>query len=195
MGIIAADADLLVERFPGGARVAGVLIAEFDMVMDVIDDRLGALPARRIAAEQAPGDIGQAVGFAIAAAQKEDQHIVGQLLDRHLAGMRHHPVGQSAIAHRRTGGQRDRTGRGHDAAAPIAEGIAVSGDRDRRVGRHDVRRIHVVNPRMMHVQHQHHRRRLETVIADFVTEPDVHGSIFLLRGFVGDIDRHFQTEE
>ena len=47
MGVVAADADALVVGLGGGAGGPGVLVAEGDVVVDEVADRLDPGPARR----------------------------------------------------------------------------------------------------------------------------------------------------
>ena len=110
-----------------------MLVAEGDAVVDVVADRLHARPAGRRAAEQRPGGVGKPVGVAVAAAQQEDEHVVRQVLDRVLLGVRHDRVGQAGVADQEV--RRDRQpplGR-HDARADVAEAVAVVARLDRRV--------------------------------------------------------------
>ena len=81
---VAADALAFVEDFPGRHRRARMLVAEGDVAMDEIADRLNACPARRRVAEEVPGRLGQAVGLAVAAAQEKNQRLVRQILYRVL---------------------------------------------------------------------------------------------------------------
>ena len=57
----------------------GVMVAELYPVMDIIADRLNPWPAFRRVAEQRPGKLSEPIGFAVAAAQKIDQHLIGQI--------------------------------------------------------------------------------------------------------------------
>ena len=80
-------------------RVASrVLVVEGDAFVHVVADRLHARPARRRVAEQRPGGLGEPVGLAIAAAEQIDDHLVRQLLDRHLLRLRRDRVGQAGVA-------------------------------------------------------------------------------------------------
>ena len=54
VGEVAADAAPLGMRIPGGLGRAGMLVAEFDAIMDVIADRLHQRPALRNLPEQRP---------------------------------------------------------------------------------------------------------------------------------------------
>ena len=97
MGEVAADAACAPCRPSQAVRVgAGVLVAEGDAVVDVVADRLDPRPARRRIAEQRPGGVREPVGVAVAAAQQEDEHVVGQVLDRVLLGVRHDGIGLAA---------------------------------------------------------------------------------------------------
>ena len=58
-----------------------MVIAEANPVMDVIANRLEALPTRRDAAEQRPGQIRQFLGVAITATQQIDQNVMRQIPD------------------------------------------------------------------------------------------------------------------
>ena len=58
-------------------------------------------------AEELPGEVEHAVALAEAAGEQEDQRLVGQLLDRVLAGVGDHRVGQAAVADHRVGGDAD----------------------------------------------------------------------------------------
>src|ERR1700680_2771838 len=75
--IIAADAFPLVEGFKGRPSGTRVLVAERDMVVNKIADRLNSCPARRRMAKQVPSYLGQLVGLAIPAAQEKHQGFFG----------------------------------------------------------------------------------------------------------------------
>ena len=60
-----------VERLERGPCHARMLIAEADVPMNVVADRLNAAPPGRRLPEQVPRRFGQPVGFAIAAAEQE----------------------------------------------------------------------------------------------------------------------------
>src|SRR5271157_3720585 len=64
---IAAYAAAFGIGFIRGARRTGALVAEGDVAVDEIADRLHPRPARRYTAEMVPGDLAQLVGFDIAA--------------------------------------------------------------------------------------------------------------------------------
>ncbi len=89
MGEVAADAGPVGVAAMRGAQQVGVHVVEADMAVDEIEDRLDARPAGR----RCPKKVSQAksakpVGVAIAAAEQEDQHVVGQVLDLVLHGFK-----------------------------------------------------------------------------------------------------------
>jgi hypothetical protein len=51
MGKVPADTDALGMTFRGGTVATGVMVSELNVVMDVVADRLNALPADIDAAE------------------------------------------------------------------------------------------------------------------------------------------------
>ena len=77
-----------VVGFPGGLGRAGKLVTKLNVLMDEIANRLHACPARLRVPEQAPGLGGQQIGFAIAAAEQEDQRLLGQILKGELVRLR-----------------------------------------------------------------------------------------------------------
>jgi hypothetical protein len=103
--------------------------------------------------------VGQLVGLAIAAAEQVDQRRLRQVLDRRLLRPGRHDVGQAAVVDH-TVGVGDAAGRRDDPAAPVAEQVAVGGDRHRRVGDAVVGHQDVRHPRIVDVEHEDHRRRL-----------------------------------
>jgi len=54
-------------------------IAELDVPMDEVADRLHARPAGRAVAEVPPGNVGEQIRLAVAAAQQVDQRGLGQV--------------------------------------------------------------------------------------------------------------------
>ena len=84
---IAAYADAFGVGFIGGARRTGALIAERDVAIDEIADRLHPRPARRRMAEMVPGDLAEFVGFDVAAADEIEQRVVRQIRHRDFSGV------------------------------------------------------------------------------------------------------------
>jgi len=108
-----------------------MLITERDVTMDEITDRLYARPPRRSLFEEVPGHVGQAVRFAVAAAEQKRQRLGRQILHRVLRGRGRQDVRLAGIAHDTIGRQAHPAAGGDDAAAPIAEDVAVGRDRGR----------------------------------------------------------------
>src|ERR1700688_775106 len=103
--IVAADALALVEHFPRRHGRARMLVAECDMVVNEIADRLDPRPAGRRLLEQPPRNVGEPVGLAVAATKQIDQGVRRQFLNGVLRGLRNDDIGQAAIAHRPVGRQ------------------------------------------------------------------------------------------
>jgi hypothetical protein len=72
-----------------------MLVAKGDVAMDVIADRLDARPTGGRLGEELPGDVGQAVGLALAAAQEIDDRLGRQVLDRVLGRRRGDDIRQA----------------------------------------------------------------------------------------------------
>ena len=161
-----------------GARV---LVAEGDVVVDEVADRLDAPPAGGAGAEQLPGGLGQPVRLAVAAAQQVDQGLVRQILHRVLHRRRVDRIGGARIVDHRIGAKAGLAGRGHHPAAPVAEAVAVGGDRQGRVGHEMVGAPQVGDARVVHVQGHDHRRRLRAVVDDVVADADLHDRLILIR--------------
>ena len=106
MGVVAADALAFIEDFPRRHGGAGVLVAESDVAMDEIADRLDPRPARRRRLEQLPRRFGQPIGLAIAAAEQVDQRLRRQSSIACCSAEGNDRVGQAAVAHHAVGGQR-----------------------------------------------------------------------------------------
>src|SRR5260370_40421498 len=78
----------------------------------------------------------------------------------------------------------------YDTAPPVAEAIAIGGYGDRRVRLYVIRNENIGCTRIVNIQHQHHRRRLRTVVDQLVAYPDLHhrppldlgGSVATTRG-------------
>src|SRR6266480_4638819 len=71
--VVATHTLAFIERLPGGFGRARMLVAESDVAMDEIADRLDARPPGWRLPEEIPGHLGQAVGLAVATAEEKDQ--------------------------------------------------------------------------------------------------------------------------
>ena len=129
--------------------------------------------------EQRPGDVRQPIGLAVAAAEQELQALLGQILHRVL------PIRQRGAAPAGRSRSRSRwptvgsARRRHDPRAPVAEAVPVERQRHRRSRRQIVGHDDVAGARVMDVQHQHHRRRLRTVVDQFVADSELHLSHYI----------------
>ena len=132
MGEVAANAAALLVGLERGSGGAGMLVAEGDVIVHEIADRLDPRPAERRRSEQAPGLVGQPIGLAIAAAKQEQQGVRRQVLNLVLQGVQFDRIRHAAVAHDGVGAEAERA-RGRDQAiAPVAEAVAIAFDGDRR---------------------------------------------------------------
>src|SRR4029453_5630632 len=102
------------------------------------------------------------------------QGLVGQVLHRVLLGRGGDAIRRARIVHDRIGWKAELARRRDDPAAPVAEGIAIRRDGDRRVGDEVIRNNEVGDTRKMDVYRQYHRHWLGAVVEVFVADPDVH---------------------
>src|ERR1700731_2850285 len=91
-----------------------------------------------------------------------------------LCGPRRGRVRPPSIVDDAIGPQSDPAGGSDDAAAPIAEDIAVRGDRYRRAGHQVIGHHDVGRPGEMGSEDHDHRRRLWKVVDQFVTDTNLH---------------------
>src|SRR6266481_9603792 len=85
---VAADAGALDENLVGGLRRTRMWIAELDVIMAPVDDRLDPRPTRWAGAEELPRGTLQPVDLAVAAGEQEGQGRGRQLCDGMLLRMR-----------------------------------------------------------------------------------------------------------
>ena len=139
MRVVAAHPGLVVKRFERRPRHPRMLVAE----RDVAGGRNRRLPGRgplpAASPEKLPRRLRQAVGLAIPASQQEQQRLLGQILHGMLPRLRSDRVRRSGVVHDRIGRNAHAPLRGHDPRAPVAEAVAISGHRDRRVEQPDRR--------------------------------------------------------
>ena len=80
---VAADPGPVVKGFQGRADHARVLIAERDLSMDIVADRLNSAPSSWRVPKEISRHLGQSISFAIPASEQEEQiatsNIVGAL--------------------------------------------------------------------------------------------------------------------
>ena len=150
-----------------------MLVAELDVLVDVIADRLHQRPALRDVAELRPGRADEAVGLAVAAAEQIDQRFDGQLLQRMLDRPGRHLVRLAAVLIRKSvdsvespagAWTRDRCCRSRRDRR-----WRQSPEQDKSVGV-----IRSPSARWVHAEHHDHRRRLRTLIGNFVAGVNLH---------------------
>ena len=70
--VVATHTLAFIEDLPGRHRGARMLVAEGDVPMDEIADRLDARPPRWQLFKEVPGNVGQALGLAVTTAEEKD---------------------------------------------------------------------------------------------------------------------------
>ncbi len=179
---VAADSAALHIGFVGGLGGARMLVAEGDVIMHEVADRLHARPAERRMPEQAPRIVGQAIGLAITAAEQKQHALDREVLDLMLERSEIDRIGRARIPHDRIGAKAELSGRRDQARAPVSEAVAIAFQRDRRVGHQVVRTLQIGKTRGMHVQRYDHRRRLWKLKAKLTSDMNTHaGSVIFDR--------------
>ncbi len=74
-------------------------IAERQVLVDIIADRLHQRPARRHVPEQRPRDVGETVGLAVAAAEQKNQRLHRQVFEGVLFCVRGDDVRLAIVVH------------------------------------------------------------------------------------------------
>src|SRR6266700_1082279 len=83
-------------------------------------------------------------------------------------------VRQTGVANDAIGGKAHLTGRRHDAAAPVAEHVAIGRDRHRRVGGQVVGYDDVRGTGEVRSEHHDYRRRLREIVEHFESDTNLH---------------------
>ena len=131
---VAADTEPLFQTLHSGARRARMRVAEFEMIVDEIENRLHARPARFHVAELRPGETAELVDLAIPATPEIAQRLIRQFLHRHFAGLDIDFVHIAAVAYDRLGFEARYAGGRNQSRAAIAERICEFAQRDIRLG-------------------------------------------------------------
>ncbi len=171
---VAADADLFAMGLVRGAGGPGLMIAEGQPVMDIVDDGLGPPPTGRDGAEQRPRQLTQGIGLAVAAAEQVDEHVIRQLVDRMLDGMGRDLVRQSAVADEEIGFEANRACGSNQPVAGVAEAVAIGPEADAGRGGDGVGRDQIAPPLGPDAEHEDHRRREGAFEGDLVAGADEH---------------------
>ena len=97
MSEISADANPLLVAFRGRAIGSRVMITELDSIVDVIANRLNALPSTVNMAESGPSEIAQLLDIAVSAAEQIDQRFVRETINLPLLSVQGYFIRQSAV--------------------------------------------------------------------------------------------------
>jgi hypothetical protein len=176
MGEVAAHTFALDEGVIGGASHVGMGIAERDMLMHEINDGLDQGPALRNLAEGRPGEVGQAVCLAVAAAEKIDERVDGKCFERSLCRLWRYCVGFATVQDAKVAGEYDASCRRADHVADVAVAVSVLSDRHMRLDAYEIESDEVPAPARVDAQSEDHGRGLRAVIGDPVTCPNFNHS-------------------
>ncbi len=124
-----------------------------------------------------PGEIGETVGIAIAAAEQVDEHIIRQIVDVVLEGTFGNRIGQAAVIDFEFGGNGRQAWRCCDAGAGIAERIGVAPGLDRPVEAQHLFRQEIHPAGRVDVEDQQHGRFMLAFIADVEACTYLHGGV------------------
>src|SRR5215510_11611500 len=89
----------------------------------------------------------------------------------------HYHVGLAGVSDYPATAEAHLAGGGHEAGAPVAEGVAIRRDRHGGFSDEVIRNDDVRGARVMHVDEQDHRRRLRTVVEEIIADTDVHAGL------------------
>ncbi len=166
---VPAHAPGRLVRMPGGLGRVGIRVAKLDASVDVIADRMDQWPSLGDVTEFRPRELDETVGLAVTAAEQIDQRFDGELFQRMLhmaAGATSSGAPRSAI---RKSADSVSARRRVDDVTDIAKAVAIRVGRNFRIKPYPVGDDKIARTRGMHAEHQDHRRRLRTLIGDFVT--------------------------
>src|SRR5580698_11042171 len=99
MRVVAAHPPALGVCFTGRSGGPGMLVAERDVILDEVADRLHPRPARRRVAEQAPSLIGETIGLAVPAAEQKQYDVRRQVPNLVLHSVQIDRVRQTRVAY------------------------------------------------------------------------------------------------
>ncbi len=174
MGKVAAYAATLEQDLGGGPGGTSVLVAEVDVGMNEIADRLHTRPTRLRRAEARPRLPHQTLGLAVSAAKQEHQRVVRQFCDFVLPRRQFDRIGQTRICDQGIRGNCELAHRRHQPRAHVAERIQVSREGQRGPGAKLIGLDDVGRTRRMHVEHQHHRRARDELVDDLEADTNLH---------------------
>ena len=169
---VAAHADAFFMALECRSVVPRMRIAELESVMDVIADRLHALPASCQMTEHGPGQVGELLRVAVAAAKKIDQSFIRKLIERTLRRVRDNLVRQTAVLDDEFVAYLDETGGSHQPRANVTEDIKIIPRRNVRIDADGMVRHQIRLARWMNAEHEHHRHLLRAIESNLVASTD-----------------------
>jgi hypothetical protein len=156
-----------IQRGLGGA---GMLIAKGYLGINPTADGPDPGPAWSHIAKQLHCYVGEAIDLAVAAIEQEDEHIVGQLFGRNLAGVVGDWVRQARVFDQRRIPHAKVTGRRQESRADVAVAVTIFPRRHSAVVHdEDVRFAEVSDAAGMHMKLGHIRERAWQVKLKVIT--------------------------
>ena len=114
--------------FGSSPIASGVVVSEFNTVMNVVTDRLNSLPTASDPTKHRPCLIRDLLRVAIPATKKVRQRFIWQVAHRPLLGMIIDFVREAAVRDQEFIAEFDQSGRGDQAGANVAERVqAITG--------------------------------------------------------------------
>ena len=163
--------------FKSSASGACMLVAEGQMIADEIADSLNPPPATRARSEMAPRDIGESVGFAIAAAEQKHQSFVRQLFDGDLVGVQFCRIGQAAVLDDGVRRDREVAARRDEPPHCIAECIEIGPCWNRRTCRRRDFVAQLLRTLAVRVEEANHQGWLRTIKRQFIAVSYEHDPV------------------
>jgi hypothetical protein len=125
---VAANADAFLVPFGRSPIASGVVVSEFNTVMNIVTDRLNSLPTACDPTKHRPCLIRELLRVAIPATKKVRQRFIWQVAHGPLLGMSIYFVREAAVRDQEFVAEFDQSGRGDQAGANVAERVqAITG--------------------------------------------------------------------
>src|SRR4029079_2647540 len=116
---VAANADAFLVPFGRSPIASGVVVSEFNTVMNIVTDRLNSLPTACDPTKHRPCLIRELLGVAIPATKKVRQRFIWQVAHGRLLGMSIYFVREAAVRDQEFVAEFDQSGRGDQAGANV----------------------------------------------------------------------------
>ena len=172
---VAANPDLFPISCECGTIGTRLLIIELKMLMDLIANRLNPFPSRACLTKGTAGEMHKlAINLTISAWQKELQDGRRELRDIQLCRLRRVYIELTAVTDDCLAAKAERTGRGIDPPAMVAESVVIFFDMKIWIGRKPLGFNEVGHTRRVDVKQMDHRGRKWEFQRDVITNLNKH---------------------